>query len=78
MGSFTVHPVGIEVTHKPQTSHGRSLTFPWAKRSSGTATNVTTSIPNDNNAAKGENYILYANSYLMKCTVNNRYLKLGS
>ena len=31
-----------------------------------------------NNAAEGENYILYANSYLMKCTVNNTYLKLGS
>ena len=24
-----------------------------------------------NNAAEGENYIKYANSYLMKCTVNN-------
>ena len=31
-----------------------------------------------NNAAKGENYILYANSYLVKCTVNNTCLKLGS
>ena len=39
---------------------------------------IITSIPNDNNAAKGENYILYANSYVMKCTVNNTYLKLGS
>ena len=29
-----------------------------------------------NNAAKGENYIKYANSYLMKSTVNNTYLRL--
>ena len=28
MGSFTV---GIEVTHKIQTSHGLSIAFPWAK-----------------------------------------------
>ena len=31
-----------------------------------------------NNAAEGENYIKYADCYLMKCTVNNTYLKLGS
>ena len=31
-----------------------------------------------NNAAEGDNYIKYANSYLMKCMVNNTYLKLGS
>ena len=31
---------------------------------------ITTSIPIGNNAAEGENYITYANSYLMKCTVN--------
>ena len=34
-----------------------------------------------NNAAEGENHIRhikYANSFLMKCTVNNTYLTFGS
>ena len=28
-----------------------------------------------NNAAEGENYIKYANSYLMNCTVNNCFVQ---